>query len=227
MSQFPAPPRAGLVVEDLPETRQWLTGVLEQAFPGIEVTAADSIGAALAELGRRVPDVALVDLGLPDGSGVDLIAKLGVEHSACATIVTTIYADDDHLFSALRAGAQGYLLKDQARERLAEQLQGILRGEPPLSPAIARRLMRAFSASGGAQLEAKPEPLDESGLTAREIEVLTLIARGHTLKDVGKALAISRFTVGDHVKMIYRKLNVASRAEAALQAARLGIVRDD
>ena len=79
--------------------------------------------------------------------------------------------------------------------------------------------MRAFAAP--------PESRDASGLTAREIEVLTLIANGHTLKDVGKALGISRFTVGDHVKMIYRKLNVASRAEAALQAARLGIVRDD
>jgi DNA-binding NarL/FixJ family response regulator len=143
----------------------------------------------------------------------------GRKTAACTTIVTTVYADDDHLFSALRAGAQGYLLKDQSRERLTEQLRGILHGEPPLSPSIARRLMRTFTAPA--------QHREDSGLTAREIEVLTLIANGHTLKDVGKALGISRFTVGDHVKMIYRKLNVASRAEAALQAARLGIVRDD
>jgi DNA-binding NarL/FixJ family response regulator len=118
----------------------------------------------------------------------------------------------------LRAGAHGYLLKDQPEERLGAALDGVLRGEPPLSPAIAQRLLRVFNAP--------PEPLHAGAeqLTAREREVLVLVSKGCRLPELAERLEISRHTVSDHLKSIYRKLNVNSRAEAAVEAARLGLV---
>src|SRR5690606_32736148 len=112
------------------------------------------------------PDVALIDLALPDGNGVDLIQQLSASRPDCTLIVSTLYADDTYLFPALRAGAQGYLLKDETPERIAAALRGILHGEPPLSPSIAHRLLRMV----------KQPTEDNVSLTAREREVLTLVA---------------------------------------------------
>ena len=133
-------------------------------------------------------------------------------------VVASIHDDDEHLFQALQAGAQGYLLKDHPTAWLAQQLQGIARGQPPLSPAIARRLLRHFHAAPAAQ------PHAACDLSARERDVLGLLAQGVRIADIGIALGISRHTVGDHVKNIYRKLNIGSRAEAALQARDLGLI---
>ena len=136
-------------------------------------------------------------------------------------VMATIFDDDEHLFMALRAGADGYLLKDQPRERLMEQLNGILRGEPPLSPSIARRMMRHFR-------QAKDVSLQSDLLSQREEEVLSLLARGFTRTDISSALGIAASTVATYTKTIYRKLGVSGRAEAALEAVRLGLVnRDD
>ncbi|MBW8310992.1 MAG: response regulator transcription factor, partial [Rhizobium sp.] len=165
------------------------------------------------------PDLGVVDRGLPDGSGVDLIRELAQRHPACTRVVTTLFGDDAHVFPALRAGAHGYLLKDQPADRLGAALDGIRRGEPPLSPAIAQRLLRAFGAA--------PEPVPPSGgepLTAREREVLVLVSKGCRLPELADRLQISRHTVSDHLKNIYRKLDINSRAEAALEAVRLGLV---
>jgi DNA-binding NarL/FixJ family response regulator len=131
-------------------------------------------------------------------------------------VVATIYDDDQHVFPALRAGAHGYVLKEQSREVLARLLTGIVSGEPPLSPSIARKMLRFFNPA--------PTPDDEAGLSPREEEVLRLIAKGYTLAAVGDLLKISRHTVAGYVKALYRKLNVTSRAEATLEAARRGIV---
>ena len=138
-------------------------------------------------------------------------------------VVASIHDDDDHLFQALQAGAQGYLLKDHPTAWLALQLRGIAQGQPPLSPAIARRLLRHFQAPPPtpAQSPAAPAVTD---LSARERDVLGLLAQGVRIADIGIALGISRHTVGDHVKNIYRKLNISSRAEAALQARHLGLI---
>jgi len=213
-----AAPTSALVLEDLPSVAGWLAGLLRRSFPGVAIAQA----ATLAE-GRRLlddgvdPQLALVDLGLPDGSGVALIREVAQRLPACTIVVTTLFADDAHLFPALRAGAHGYLLKDQPEERLAAALDGILRGEPPLSPSIAQRLLREFNAV--------PEPHpDLQRLTQREREVLVLLSKGCRLPELAERLQISRHTVSDHLKNIYRKLNVNSRAEAAIEAARLGLV---
>ena len=134
-------------------------------------------------------------------------------------MVVTIHDDDDHLFPALQAGAYGYLLKEQPREQLMEHLQRISQGEPPLSPSIARRVIAYFAA------QAKPQKdmIPHVQLTDRENEVLLRVAKGFTLPEIGVQLNLSRHTIADYVKQIYRKLNVSSRAEAALEAQRLGL----
>lgn len=208
--------RTALVLEDLPAVADWLVGMLPGLFPGVVVRHAATLSAARASLrDQGLPSLALVDLGLPDGNGVDFIRELAAAGDDCIIVVTTLFGDDGHLFPALRAGAQGYLLKDQPRARFEQALRGILAGEPPLSPAIAQRLLRMFNGPGTAE---------DPGLTPRERDVLVLVAKGCRLPELATQLGISRHTASDHVKSIYRKLKIGSRAEAALEAARLGLV---
>ena len=139
-------------------------------------------------------------------------------------MVVTIHDDDEHLFPALQAGAFGYILKEQARELIIEQLQRISQGEPPLSPSIARRVMAYFTAKAKPQaMSASSAAVPHVSLTERETEVLLRVAKGYTLPEIGVQLTLSRHTIADYVKQIYRKLNVSSRAEAALEAQRMGL----
>lgn len=164
------------------------------------------------------PPLALIDLGLPDGSGVSLIERLRARGDTLC-IVATVFDDDAHLFPALRAGAQGYVLKDQSTQTLADMLHGIAAGQPPLSPSIERRLLRYF--------QPIPAPADEPNLRPRETDVLRLSAKGMTLAEVSEALGLSRHTVSGYLKDVYRKLSVSSRAEATLEATRRGLVNPD
>lgn len=210
--------KSGLVLEDQATLAEWLRETLEECFPGIRVTHADTLAAALRHVDANTPDIALVDLGLPDGSGLDLIRALSARPGGCQIVVTTIYADDHHLFPALRAGANGYLLKDQPRAKTVQALRGIANGEPPLSASIARRLLRVFSSDAA-------EPRNDAlKLSPRESETLALIAKGYKIAEVASALGVSANTAHEYVKGVYRKLKVGSRAEAALEAARRGLV---
>jgi len=217
-----------LVVEDLPEVRDWLSDIARSAFPGIEVAAvgrADE-GQACAAATTRY-DLALVDLGLPDGSGIQVVRALRRHQPDCLPVVVTIYDDDEHLFPALQAGAFGYLLKEQPREVLQAHLLRIASGEPPLAPPIARRVLSFF---GQNRAVPAPEPVPaeavpEVRLTAQELVVLQRVAKGFTLPEIAQQLGLSRHTIAEHVKNIYRKLDVSSRAEATLEAARRGLVR--
>lgn len=207
-----------LVVDDLASSRAWLAQALVLAFPGIAIAEAGSLAEAVRSIDPP-PPLALIDLGLPDGPGVSLIERLR-GRSMC--VVATVFDDDAHLFPALHAGAEGYVLKDQGHESLAEMLRGIAAGQPPLSPSIARRLLRHFAPQHGPA--GAPAVAAENALTPRETEVLRLIAKGMTRQEVAQLLAISAHTVAGYLKDIYRKLNVGSRAEAALEAARRGLV---
>lgn len=230
MMNLPASPRpadrVGLVVEDRPDTRRWLAAMLKTAFPEITVREATSLSAArvcLHEMRERQDlggpdDIALVDIGLPDGSGIDLIREIAANHPTLSPIVTTIYDDDQHLFEAIAAGAQGYLLKDQHEETMVRYLHRIDMGEPPLSPSVAQRIMAHFA-------RRPPEPAAEPiALTPREQEVLALIGKGLRVPEAARILGLTPHTVAGYVKSIYRKLNVSSRAEAAVEAMRRGIV---
>jgi DNA-binding NarL/FixJ family response regulator len=213
-----------LLLEDLPEIRVWLRKLVLQVFPGAIISESARVQDAI-ELVKSVKfELALIDLGLPDGSGVDVVTQLRDSQPDAQSVVVTIHDDDEHLFPALQAGAFGYILKEQARELITEQLQRISQGEPPLSPSIARRVMAYFSAK--AKPQASPNnAMPTVSLTERESEVLLRVAKGYTLPEIGVQLGLSRHTIADYVKQIYRKLNVSSRAEAALEAQRLGLFR--
>ncbi|ODU10389.1 MAG: DNA-binding response regulator [Rubrivivax sp. SCN 71-131] len=209
-----------LLLEDLPEIRAWLRKLVLQVFPTAQIAEGARVADALALVTAVKFDLALVDLGLPDGSGVDVVTKLRDVQPECQSVVVTIHDDDEHLFPALQAGAFGYILKEQPRELITEQLQRISQGEPPLSPSIARRVMAHFANANKPRADAN---LINVSLTERESEVLLRVAKGYTLPEIGVQLGLSRHTIADYVKQIYRKLNVSSRAEAALEAQRLGL----
>jgi DNA-binding NarL/FixJ family response regulator len=211
-----------LLLEDLHEIRAWLKSLVLQVFPTARITECSRVQDALAHVqsGEKF-DLGLIDLGLPDGSGTDVVAALRDAQPDAQSVVVTIHDDDEHLFPALQAGAYGYILKEQSRELITEQLTRISQGEPPLSPSIARKVIKYFAS--------QPLPvasnMPEVSLTERESEVLLRVAKGFTLPEIGVQLGLSRHTIADYVKQIYRKLNVSSRAEAALEAQRLGLFR--
>jgi DNA-binding NarL/FixJ family response regulator len=214
-----------LIVEDLPEAQLWVAGVANAAFDRPCLRTVSRCDDALALLRREPFDLALVDLGLPDGNGTDVVGALRHHQPHAVSVVVTIHDDDDHLFPALQAGAFGYLLKDQPQQVLVAQLLRMADGEPPLSPPIARRVLAHFA--GGAQRRQALLRQLEDGvhLTERETDVLQRVAKGYTLAEIAQQFGLSRYTVGDHIKQIYKKLNVSSRAEAALEAARRGLVQ--
>src|SRR5574343_360666 len=209
-----------LLLEDIPEIRAWLKALIKQVFANAQITECSRVQDALSLVNGQRFTLALLDLGLPDGSGVEVIAALREKQPEVQSVIVTIHDDDEHLFPALQAGAFGYLLKEQSRELLVGQLQRISQGEPPLSPSIARKVIAHFNSQRRPQ--ASPQ-LIEVSLTERETEVLLRVAKGFTLPEIGVQLGLSRHTISDYVKQIYRKLNVSSRAEAALEAQRLGL----
>ncbi len=239
-----------LILEDNPVARSFLCRVVRESFSdSIVITEAGDLESARRHIaltggsrglnGADPFKLVLVDLELPDGNGMELLAEL--THYPATKIVTTLYSDDDHLFPALQCGADGYLLKEDRFEVLVEELQKIVRGQPPLSPAIARRLLTHFRPGGsndGAPdsgfapahsfTSSKPVPLgmqpDHERLTPRESEVLTYLSKGFTIKEIASLMGIKWFTVNDHIKSIYKKLNVSSRAEAAVLASKQGLV---
>lgn len=239
-----------LILEDNPVARSFLCRVVRESFSdAIAITEAGDLESARRQIGplaaRQEPvdpfKLILVDLELPDGNGMELLAELA--KYPATKIVTTLYSDDDHLFPALQCGADGYLLKEDRFEVLVEELQKIVRGQPPLSPAIARRLLTHFRhGPGGQAVDSSPAPLnsgfqssrpmpmgrgaplDHERLTPRESEVLTYLSKGFTIKEIANLMGIKWFTVNDHIKSIYKKLNVSSRAEAAVLASKQGLV---
>ena len=203
-----------LLVEDVPEVMDWLTGLVAAHFPGSTVRSAENYQQALQLVSQQTPDLALLDLGLPDGSGIDIIRAIKRQRAQSYCVVTTIFDDSDHLFSALHAGADGYLLKDEPEQEFVHHLRGILEGRPPLSAAIARKVLRVF----------RPVAEETVRLAPREEQVLTLIARGYSVRKASEMLGISQHTVAGYLKTIYQKLQINSRAEATLKAVDLGLV---
>ncbi|MHA6721864.1 LuxR C-terminal-related transcriptional regulator [Sphingomonas sp. RS2018] len=206
--------RACLIVEDLVDTRTWLAGIVQEIF-GVTPALAGSLAAARdwRRQHSATPVLALIDIGLPDGSGLDLVNELAGDPRS-TIIVTTIFEDDETLLRAFACGAHGFLLKALGSADIADRLRALERGEVAISPSIARRLLGRFR-------QAQPSAAAE--LTHRETEVLSMIGRGLTVAEASNVLGIAGETVSTHVKSIYRKLNIASRAEAALEARRRGL----
>ncbi len=208
-----------LLLEDLPEACAWMKIQVAQVFPDAVFVETPRLNRALSVISKQRIDFALIDLGLPDGSGVDAVSALREAQPMAQAVVVTIHDDDDHLFPALQAGAFGYVLKDRTGAVIVEQIRRMSQGEPPLSPAIARRVMAHFASRSTSRTSDMPRVV----LSDRENEVLLWVGKGYTLPEIAVQLKLSRHTVSDYVKQIYRKLNVSSRAEAALEAQRLGL----
>ena len=216
-----------LVLEDQAETRAWLAQVASATFPGVTVFEAATLAQACAWLNGDAARLdrlrlAIIDLGLPDGSGIGFIRDLTTRRPSATAVVATIHDDDVNLLGAIAAGASGYLLKDQEDGALAAQLRRIDDGEPPLSPSIARRMMAHF-AEHAPPAGAAPAA-DDAGLTPRELQVLGLLGRGSRVAEAAKVLGLTDQTVATYVKTIYRKLRITSRAEAALAAQKRGLI---
>lgn len=210
-----------LIVEDEPELmRRFSQAVLNDQ--SLSLVAAVSTGtAALAVLSTTSPDVILLDLGLPDMRGIDVITHLARHQQQCDVLVVTMFGDDQHVFEALEAGATGYLLKDSGLERIAASIHELRDGGSPISPSIARRVLARLRTGPGASPAQAGTPC---ALTPREIELLKLTAKGLSFDSIGELLEISPHTVVAHVKKIYRKLAVHSRGEAVYEATQLGLL---
>ena len=200
-----------LLLEDLPEIRAWLRLLLLQVFPSAQISEAARVSDAMSLIQAIQFDLAMVDLGLPDGSGRDVVEKLRELQPDAQSVVVTIHDDDDHLFPALQCGASGYLLKEDRFEVLVEELQRIVRGQPPLSPSMARR-MQAFL-----RAQNLPEG-DARALAPRESEVLLQISKGFTVKEIARLMGMKGQMVNEHIRGAYRKLALASAPQQALLA---------
>lgn len=206
------------IVEDRAEVRDSLQALLS-GTPEFEVTGAyASMEAALHGLERRVPDAAVIDLGLPGMSGIEGIRCLRERYPKLTLIVLTVFDDDKRIFEAICAGAQGYLLKNAPPSKLLDGIREAMDGGAPLSPAVARRVMELFR-------KFRPPESAEHDLTPHEIRVLRLMAEGHNVASAAKVLGVTSHTVSYHMKNIYPKLQVHSKAEAVAKALRSGLLR--
>jgi DNA-binding NarL/FixJ family response regulator len=172
---------------------------------------------ALAGIGDELPQVVLVDIGLPGMSGIEGIRLLKERHPEMNLLVLTVYDDDDRIFDALCAGATGYLLKKTPPDRLLESLREAVAGGSPMSPEIARRVINLF------QRVRIPKKVDY-GLTPHETRILNLLVEGHNYRTAAAQLNVSVNTVAFHIKSIYEKLQVHSKSEAVAKALRDGLL---
>jgi two-component system NarL family response regulator len=197
-----------LLVDDHPVVRHGLASMIDDEPDMTVVAQAGDAARALACYREVLPDVAVVDLGLPGMDGVDLIARLRAEHPQGCFIVLTTLDGDEHIFRALQAGAQAYVLKDMACGEITDAIRLVHAGQRLLPPPVAEKL----GARGAA-------------LTAREIEVLALIARGESNKIIGATLGVTEGTIKAHVFSIFHKLQVDDRTAAVTLALRRGIIK--
>lgn len=214
-----------LIVEDEPEfLRRFSDAVL--ADSALTLLAAVGTGrAAMALLDSRpAPDVMLLDLGLPDMSGVDVIRHAAAHAPECDVLVVTMFRDDQHVVASIEAGATGYLLKDANAGHIAASIHELHAGGSPISPGIARRVLARFRDGAHGANAATAPAAPASPLTERETELLRLAAKGLSFETISELMDISPHTVVAHVKKIYRKLAVHSRSEAVYEASQLGIL---
>jgi DNA-binding NarL/FixJ family response regulator len=203
--------KTALIIEDNIAVAKNFTKSLMIVFAGIKVHHASTLAEARRLLVDIDPDLVFLDIGLPDGKGTNLLLD-GTFTTNNLVVITTIFDDDLHLFDALRLGAQGYLLKDNIDANFIAALEGIVAGRPPLSPSIAQRIIASF----------RPNIADNL-LSPREIELLTLVAQGKSVRSAADTLGVTQNTAAGYMKTIYQKLQVNSRAEVTRKAIELGL----
>jgi len=213
MEPAQAGPVTVALVEDDDEARRRLVASI-QSDPSLRLIGEYCNGAeALAGLTQAAPDVFLVDLGLPDMHGLELVRRVSSKHPTCDILVITIFGDEESIIGALEAGARGYLLKGALENDIASDIRHLRNGGSPLSPVIARQVLK--------RLVPEPNPpAPDALLTPRESEILNAIARGFSYAETAGLMRISVQTVHSHLKNIYKKLAVHSKTEAVFEADR-------
>ncbi len=213
-----------LIVEDHRDAANVLNSVCEETFSPDLIQVAHSLAAARKLISAQRFNLALLDIGLPDGNGTELIQAIKQSEPAARCVITTIFDDDQHLFRALKSGADGYLIKGHPPAELKLFLIDAVAGKLALSASIAQSILAFFR-------EEQAETLVTTGvpnpLTQRETEILQLIAKGCQVREASELLSISENTVAHHIKQIYRKLNVHNRAEATAAAVNMKLFNPD
>jgi len=216
------------IVEDDPSFCEALSLAI-QAAPDMRLAGvAGTRAEGLALLQQPPADVLLVDLGLPDGSGIDVIRAAARQWPGCSSMVSTNFGDETHVMRSIEAGAAGYLLKDSSPTRMTDEIRSLASGGSPISPIIARQILARFQQSPTAGTAIPPEPAATPArlLSAREKEVLDYITKGFTTQEIARLMELSHFTVRSFVRRIYGKLEVNSKAEAIFEARTLGLLGD-
>ena len=229
---MPKRPHRVLVVEDNKQVRARICAAIDADAELTVFGEATTVKEASELLVRGLPELALIDLGLPDGGGETVIAWLRECAPDVETLVLTVFGDERHVISAIEAGASGYLLKCDTAESLSRSIKLVLRGESPISPAVARHILNSTrkkpqSSPSELMIKKTDAGMKKSNLTPTEIEILNYIAKGFTGPEIAKITQKSVNTVPVHIKNIYRKLSVSARGEAVYQAIKLGIIGSD
>ncbi|SFQ23254.1 response regulator transcription factor [Variovorax sp. 770b2] len=223
-----------LVVEDDSRARAFFEASVQRSPRLFWLGSAGTVQEALGWLARTttIPDVLLVDLGMPDGTGLDVIRDAVARFPGCEPLVVSVFGDEENVLASIEAGAVGYIHKDAAPEDIAQTIVEMKAGASPISPMIARRVLAKYRSLQSASIlgpgTAAPEAVfdeNERGLlSAREHEVLTLIARGFSYAEIARLKGLSVHTVQTHIKNLYGKLAVHSKSEAVFEATRLGLL---
>ncbi|RRH86232.1 DNA-binding response regulator [Variovorax beijingensis] len=223
-----------LVVEDDSRARAFFEASVQRSGSLFWLGSAGTVHEALAWMAQTtiIPDVLLVDLGMPDGSGLDVIREAVARFPGCEPLVISVFGDEENVLASIEAGAVGYIHKDAAPEDIAQTIVEMKAGASPISPMIARRVLAKYRSLqlAGTLAAAPPEAAlgntttAPSLLSAREHEVLTLIARGFSYAEIARLKGLSVHTVQTHIKNLYGKLAVHSKSEAVFEATRLGLL---
>lgn len=207
-----------LIVEDRAEIAIRLHDAVGQNEELEVIGTASTLDQGMKMLFEYQPRVVLIDLGLPDGSGVEIIRAILQSNWECDALVISIFGDEARVVEAIQAGAKGYVLKSDGLNNIGEEILTLIGGGSPISPSIARHLLSLLKQQSTSKSDLGFE------LTCRQVEILRAVAQGYKRKEISEKLGISTGTVGNHINSIYRKLNVGSNIQAVVQATKMGLL---
>jgi two-component system nitrate/nitrite response regulator NarL len=218
------PPRLRvLLVDDQALFRRALATLISNQFDMTVVGEGENGRDALEKVRALQPDLVVMDVNMPGANGVDGVAAIRAAGYGTPIVMLTVSEDDDDLFESIKAGANGYLLKNVRPEQLFEDLRGVMRGEAPIAPAVATKLLEALRTGGLPARGQASLPAEDNALTRRESEILELVANGLSNKEIASELSITEGTVKNHVHNALEKLHLTNRVQAAAYAVRKGL----
>lgn len=212
------------LVDDDPKVRERFKASIEKHPDLLWLGDATCVREGKALALKACPRVLLVDLGLPDGSGMEIIQEVSQKQPNTEIMVVSMFGDEGHVVQAIEAGASGYILKDTDDLSLAEHIIQLCDGGSPMSPMIARHLLKRMQSLDAAVTKRRSESHEAADLTRRELQLLKLLAKGYTYREVAEDLNVSSHTVNSHIKNLYRKLSVKTKNEAVFTATKQGIL---